>query len=118
MRRDTLGVLEDIRDGVEFIEVDVAGATFESCLADRRTRPLVTHNFLIIGEAVNRLRHHDPAIAARISGHDEIVDFRYALIHGYDVIDYPTVWMADQVSLPVLKAEVARLLGEFGGSGL
>src|SRR5687767_5776495 len=92
MRRDTVGLLEDIRDAADFITDDVSDATFETFLADRRMHQLVAHNVLIIGEAVNRLRRHDPGVAARISGHDEIVDFRNVLIHGYDVIDYPTVW--------------------------
>ncbi|MDP9472057.1 MAG: DUF86 domain-containing protein [Chloroflexota bacterium] len=38
--------------------------------------------------------------------------FRNVLIHGYDVIDYPTVWLAVQDSLPVLRAEVEQLLRE------
>ena len=112
MRRDTLGLLEDIRNAARFIAEDTAGITLDAFEGDRRTRQLVERNFEIIGEAVNRLRRHDPAIAAHISAHEQIVAFRNVLIHGYDVIDYPTVWRTVQESLPVLRAEVERVLRE------
>ena len=115
MRRETLGVLEDIRDSARFITEDTAGMSFESFLEDRRARQLVERNFEIIGEAVNRLRRHDPAVVERISAHGKIVGLRNALIHGYDVIDYPPVWLTVQESLPVLPAEVAQLLREAKG---
>ncbi len=112
MRRETLGLLEDIRDAAKFIVDDTAGVTFDGFIGDRRTRQLVERNFEIIGEAVNRLRRHDPTIVERISAYRQVVAFRNVLIHGYDVIDYPTVWLAVQDSLPVLRAEVEQLLRE------
>jgi len=112
MRPDTLGVLEDIRDAARFIADDTAGLTFEAFKGDRRTRQLVERNFEIIGEAVNRLRRREPSIAARISAHDEIIAFRYILIHGYDVIDSLRVWRTVQESLPVFRAEVEAVLRE------
>ena len=86
--------------------------TFDSFEGDRRTRQLVERNFEIIGEAVNRLQRHAPDVAERISASQRIVGFRNALIHGYDVIDYPTVWRTVQESLPVLRTEVEQLLRE------
>ena len=112
MRPDTLGLLEDLRDAAQFIADDTAGMTFEAFERDRRTRQLVERNFEIIGEAVNRLRRHDPTLVTRITAHNRIVGLLNALIHGYDVIDYPIVWRAVQESLPVLRAEVDRLLRE------
>ena len=61
---------------------------------------------------MNRLRRHAPAVAERISASGQIIGLRNALIHGYDVIDDPTVWRAVQHSLPVLRAEVEGLLRE------
>jgi uncharacterized protein with HEPN domain len=110
MPLDTLGVLEDIRDATQYIADDTTGMTFAEFERDRRTRQLVERNFEIIGEAVNRLRRHAPLLAAQITSHGKIVDFRNALIHGYDTIDYQTVWSAVQDALPVLRAEVDRLL--------
>ena len=103
-------LLEDMRQSAQYVLEDTAGATLEAYLADRRMQQLTERNFEIIGEAVNRLHRHAPAVAEQISAYRQIVDFRNALIHGYDVIDYPTVWRAVQESLPVLRAEVERLL--------
>jgi uncharacterized protein with HEPN domain len=112
MRRDSISLLEDIRDAARFIADDTAGMAFDTFAADRRTRQLVERNFEIIGEAVNRLRRRDPVIASRISSHNQIVGFRNALIHRYDGIDYSAVWRTVEDWLPVLRAEVEQLLRE------
>lgn len=112
MRPDTLGTLEEIREAAGFIAADTAGMTAQEFAADRRTRQLVERNFEIIGEAVSRLSRHAPAVVERISAYRQIVGLRNALIHGYDVIDYPTLWRIVQDSLPVLVAEIERLIAE------
>ena len=112
MRRDVLGLLEDIREAAGYIADDTAGLTFEVFERDRRSRQLVERNFEIVGEAMRRLHGRDPAIAGRITAYRKIIDFRNALIHGYDVIDYPAVWWVVQEWLPVLRTEVERLLDE------
>ncbi|MDQ2654689.1 MAG: DUF86 domain-containing protein [Chloroflexota bacterium] len=86
--------------------------TFEAFEADRRSRQAVERNFEIIGEAVNRLRRHAPELTERISACNQIVALRNALIHGYDRINYPALWLAVQQSLPVLRVEVEVLLRE------
>ncbi len=112
MPPDITGTLEHIREAAGYIEVDTAGLDFDAFMADRRTRQAVERNFEIIGEAVNRLRRHTPDVAARIGASNKIVGFRNQLSHGYDRIDYPTVWRAVQEALPVLQAEVDTLLRE------
>lgn len=112
MRHDTVGLLKDIHGAAGFIADDTAGATFDSFIQDRIVRQAVERNFEIIGEAMNRLSRRDPDVVARISVPEQIISFRNTLIHGYDAIDYPTVWQAIQSSLPVLRAEVNMLLGE------
>jgi uncharacterized protein with HEPN domain len=112
MRPDTLAALQSIRESVAFIIEDTAGMDFDAFERDRRTRQLVVHDFEVIGEAVNRLRRHGPSVAQQISAHNRLVAFRNVLIHGYDVIAYPTVWWAVQESLPTLRKEVEALLSE------
>jgi uncharacterized protein with HEPN domain len=75
-------------------------------------RQAVLYSFLIIGEAVNRLRRRDPDIAERVSDLRQIVGMRNALIHGYDVADYPIVWRAIHETLPILRGQVEALLPE------
>jgi uncharacterized protein with HEPN domain len=117
MRRETLGLLEDIREAAGFIADDTAGATFERFERDRWLRQVVERNFEIVGEAVNRLRRQDPIVVERISAYRNVVGLRNALVHGYDVVDYPRLWRAVQESLPVLRAEVEALLAEAGNDG-
>lgn len=112
MPPDTLGVLEDILEAAQYIVDDTLGMTLEVFERDRRSRQLVERNFTIIGEAMNRLRRHDPEIAARVTSNRKIVGFRNSLVHGYDTIDYNIVWEAIQDDLPVLRAEVASILRE------
>jgi uncharacterized protein with HEPN domain len=115
MPPDIAGTLEHIQEAAGFIDADTAGLTFDAFLADRRTRQAVERNFEIMGEAVNRLRRHAPEIAERISASNQIVGFRNQLSHGYDRIDYPTVWRAVQEALPELRSEVEALLREAEG---
>jgi uncharacterized protein with HEPN domain len=110
MQPETLGLLVDIRDAARFIIADTADTTYDEFLNDRRMRQAVLYSFLIIGEALNRLRRRDPDIAERISDPRQIVGMRNALIHGYDVTDYPIVWRAIQETLPILREQIEELL--------
>ena len=102
----------DIRNAARFIAEDTTGHTFESFRGDRRVRPVVERNFEIIGEALRRLSREDPDVLTRITDYRRIIDVRNALIHGYDAINYPTVWSIIEEWLPVLLAEVEQLLRE------
>lgn len=110
MQPRTIALLEDIRDSIDYLHTDTAGMTFADFVEYRPARQLVAHNFEIIGVALNRLRRYDPMIIEQISGHQWIIGFRNMLVHGYDVIDYSTVWDAIHESLPVLEEEINALL--------
>jgi uncharacterized protein with HEPN domain len=110
MQPRTIALLEDIKNSIGYIREDTSGMTVDEFVGKRQARQLVAHNFQIIGEAVGRMRRDDPTVAARLSGHNQIVAFRSALIHGYDVINYSDVWNTVQNALPVLSREVEALL--------
>ena len=75
-------------------------------------RAATERQFEIIGEALNQLRRHSPALAARVREHEKIIGFRNILIHGYAVVDDAVVWSAASEKLPLLLADVAALLAE------
>ena len=105
-------LLEDIRDAAAFIVEVTAGRQLAEYSADRMLRQAVERNFEIIGEeAIKRLAHHDPATAARIGSHAQIIAFRNVLIHGYDLVDHALVWNAIEQQLPALQRDVDSLLG-------
>ncbi len=112
MRPESLGLLTDIRDAAQHIAEATTGITYEDFLSNQEKRQSILFSFLIIGEAVNRLRRVAPATADRISAVPKIVGLRNSLIHGYRSIDSGTVWRTIWDSLPVLRAEVDALLPE------
>lgn len=103
-------LLYDIREAADFIRTSTRSETLETFRTNRILYQSVERNFEIIGEAMNRLRRHDPATASLITHVDEIVGFRNVLIHGYDIINRETVWKVVQEELDPLIAEVDVLL--------
>lgn len=101
-------LLDDVLRSCQFISEDAAGVTLDAYLRDRRMRQVVERNLGIIGEARFRLRDIDPETAEQITG------LRNRLAHGYyDDIDDALVWRAVQESLPILRADVEKLMPEF-----
>ena len=77
-------------------------------LNDKMLRRAVEREFEIIGEAMNRLSKTDPDI--QISSSQQIISMRNRVIHGYDAVDDEIVWGTIQRHLPLLKAEIQKLL--------
>ncbi len=94
LQPEALGLPKDIRGEVRFIAEDTAGVAFDEFQFDRQMRSIVLFNFMNIGESNNSLGCHDPEITERISAVQQSVGLRNTLIHGYQAIDYPTVWRA------------------------
>lgn len=112
MRRDPRVHLLDALDAAQAIQIFVGGRTEEDYGNDRLLRSAVDREFEVVGEALNRLRRDDAAVAARIPDLAEIIGFRNVLIHGYDIVDRSAVWKAITVEIPVLVASISGLLAE------
>ena len=112
MRRDPRVHLLDALDAAQAIQAFVAGRTEEDYGNDRLLRSAVDREFEVVGEALNRLRRDDAAVAARIPDLAEIIGFRNVLIHGYDIVDRRAVWTAITVEIPLLVASAGALLSE------
>jgi uncharacterized protein with HEPN domain len=114
MQRDVRAYLSDIeqagRDIVDFTD----GATLEDYVTNKMMRMAVEREFSIIGEAIARARLNFPEIMERVGSAQMIVAFRNRLVHGYETIRDETVWEAIQKSLPILLADVSRLLDQLG----
>jgi uncharacterized protein with HEPN domain len=111
MQPKTPKLLDEIRDAAAFIAEVTDSVTEDDYRRNRLLRQSIERNFEIIGEAIRRLAQHDPAMAQRISGHQQIIAFRNTLIHGYDLIDHSVVWQVIQRDVPILIAEATLLLG-------
>ena len=81
------------------------GKTLDDYLSDELLRAAVERQFLILGEALGRLRQLDPGLAARVTDLNQAVALRNQLAHGYAEIDDVIVW-------GVVAGPLVRMLDE------
>ncbi|MDG0862026.1 DUF86 domain-containing protein [Pelomonas aquatica] len=82
-----------------------AGKTLHDYLGDELLRAAVERQFLILGEALGRLRQLDSSLASRIADLNQAVALRNQLAHGYAEIDDVIVW-------GIVAGPLQRMLGE------
>jgi uncharacterized protein with HEPN domain len=115
MPHDPKKLLHDMSQAAERVARFVGKRTFEEFVADDYFRSAVERQFEIIGEALVRLRKLDSEIASRISNHKQIAGFRNALIHDYDGVDDRITWNIILKHLPVLRAELDKIMERKSG---
>ena len=102
--------LTDISIAINMVETFCKDTiSFESYQRDAKTKSAVERQLAIIGEAVSKLVQSDSGI--QLTKTKEIINFRNRAVHAYDSIDDSIVWAIINIHLPVLKTEVAQLLG-------
>jgi len=114
MQRDLRAFLSDIEQAGKDIVDFTADSTFQQYATNKMLRMAVEREFSIIGEALARARLTFPEVTEKIGSAQMIVGFRNRLVHGYETIRDETVWEAIQKSLPLLLADVSRLLDQLG----
>lgn len=104
--------LYDVLNAVDEINSYFEGhpKLFEVFNLDLMLRRAVERNIEIMGEAMNRILKEVPDIA--ITNARKIVDTRNYIIHGYDCLSSDILWSIIINHLPLLREEVASLLGE------
>ena len=70
------------------------------------------YKFVIIGEALVKVRAAEPAVLEEIGEWKRIIAFRNQLVHQYALIRNDVTWRIIQAKLPILHHEVAALLEE------
>ena len=101
--------LFDIKQACDEIADFTKHMTYQEYFANPMVKAAVERKFLMIGEALMRLKRENPEILKAITDHEKIIGFRNVLVHGYDIIDDATVWSAVQDSMPTLRREVDSL---------
>lgn len=113
MRRpETLKYLYDIAEACRLLGQFTTGKSLADYEADALLRSAVERQFEIVGEALRLAIREEPGIADLISNSGRIIAFRNRLIHGYAAVLSDVVWGILEANLPVLRAEVAKLLAE------
>jgi len=109
MQREILKYLLDIQVSVNSI-FDYLGENhdFFQYKANKLLRRGIERELEIIGEATNRILKIDENIA--LTNTKRIVSLRNWVIHGYDKVDDTIIWGIISRDVPLLKAEVEKLL--------
>ncbi len=111
MDHEPKAYLFDIKQACDEIKEFTHDMGFEEYSDNSMVKAAVERKFLVIGEALRRLKREHPEIIDKITGHQKIIGFRNVLVHGYDIIDDATVWSAIKDSMPTLRNEVEDILG-------
>ena len=112
MARDLSAYLQDVLDACNSIQDVMSGVSLEDYRSTRAVRSAVEREFIIIGEALRRVRSLDETLFSSISNSRAIVDFRNLLAHDYGAVDDDAVFGLVYSDLIVLKAEVSELLDD------
>ena len=102
--------LDDVLYSARYIQSRAIDRTREDYLHDEDLRSIVERKFHIIGENLVRIRDHDVGTLQEITGFQQIIGLRNLLAHAYQDIDHEQIWTFIETSLPVLIADVERLL--------
>lgn len=110
MERDINTHLYDIMQSCQHIQSFTQRLNFQSYTSNDLIRSAVERQFIVIGEALNRIKRLDLTVYDRIRYADQIVGFRNILVHGYDVISDQLVWQIVQSNLTELAEDCQSLL--------
>jgi len=110
MDHDPKAYLFDIQQACDEIMEFTRGMSFGEYIRNAMVKAAVERKFLVIGEAITKLKKEHPEILKQITDHEKIIRFRNVLVHGYDMIDDTTVWSALKDSMPTLQHEVGKIL--------
>jgi len=110
MARDLSAYLQDVLEACKSIEDVMSGVSLQEYRGKRSVRSAVEREFIIIGEALRRVRTLDEKLFSSISNSRAIVDFRNLLAHDYGAVDDDAVFGLVYSDLIVLKAEVSERL--------
>lgn len=110
-----LACIQDMVNAGKRIARFLTGVDQAAFLADDEKQSSVFGQFVIIGEAANRISSTFQAGHAEIPWR-RIVGLRNRIVHGYDDIDWDIVWNTATLQLPELLMQLEALLRDAGAS--
>ena len=109
MPPDCKDLLEDKIDAAVHIRGVTSSMDREGFFQDYKATAAVERCFIIIGEALRRLRDHHSEVAEKIPDLAHIIDFRNILVHNYDSLSKEIIWSSIKNDLPELYTSVCEL---------
>lgn len=110
MRLEAKSILHDVREACTSIAQFTGGMTFSQYVTNPVCRSAVERQFIIVGEALNRLGRYTPELLENFPESRSIISFRNVLVHGYDQVEDEVVWGIVQRHVPGLLRTVTALL--------
>ena len=111
MKPNDIVYLQHILDAIAKVEAYLRGVDEPAFSKNPLIQDGVIRQIEIIGEAAKHLSLKSMSKHPRIPWQD-IAGMRDKLVHDYFGVDIETVWLTAVEDLPVLKAEVDRVLAE------
>jgi uncharacterized protein with HEPN domain len=108
MPRDNEVIL-DLHQALQNILTFTQGMSKEEFLADEKTQSSVLYQFIIVGEAVNRLSDDFKAQNSQVP-FARIRGMRNRVVHEYSEVDQIVVWEAIQTHIPDLLNSISPLI--------
>lgn len=115
MRRSLGVLLVDIENAILDIEQFTQGKAWPDYQGNKMLRYAVERQFILIGEALSRIRTYFPDRQQRLEDARKIINFRNFLIHEYEDIDDGMVWAIIQKYLSPFKQYIAEWIREIEG---
>lgn len=109
MPPDSRKWLWDAAEAAQTILRFSAGKTFDDFRDDDLLRAAIERHFIVLGEALGKLRQTDRDTANRLPDLDRAVAMRNLLVHAYAEVDEAIVWGVVTGSLPALLAALQAI---------
>ncbi len=104
--------LQDVLDAISDIESCFAGFPRRYDLFEKNIplRCVIERKVEIMGEAINRIRKHNPDFS--IPNARGVIDTRNRIIHAYDNVRPDFLWALYMRHIPLLKTDVEKIMTE------
>src|SRR3989344_4611910 len=113
MKKDALVFIKHIRDAIGEVGEFLSGVTEENFLNDAKTQKAVVRDLEIMGESVKNLSMEFRARYPQVDW-EGVAGFRDVVVHDYFELDWKIVWEVVEKNLPVLKAQISKILADAG----
>jgi uncharacterized protein with HEPN domain len=110
MRERTAKRLHDAMSACQELRSICSGKTRDEFVRDRVLNLAVHKLVEIVGEALHQAELLHPDLVAEIPDLRRIVDTRNRITHGYESVDYGTLWTIVQNRIPPLEQALATIL--------
>lgn len=110
MPRDNEAVL-DLYQALQKILTFTQGMSEAEFMRDEKTQSSVLYQFIIVGEAVNRLSDEFKAQNSQVP-FAQIRGMRNRVVHEYSRVDQAIVWKAIKTEIPRLLAVISPLISK------